>query len=307
MAPFSISSFAHRWLIRGLWTTFALGGMVSLAMALSMLLDSRLAETGLSSLKVGFKVPVDIITDLAKFNFSTLRPTQYLYDRGQSLVDIPGVTFTDIQPIQSSLPSIVGSAASEVEAVQSTVSSELWTIATDAAAAIQSDVAATVPKNMSLGLEKLCLGWENETINCYLLPLNLSSMIPGTLDDILGDPVQQLQEIEDSLVTTILKTVRRSLMAGIVLLLAFSLILLFWEFPNELWRRAIMAPLGITCLMVPFLISTVVLFVVQTGIKNKLASNSYISAENGDASTLGLIGLIFSAVTFAAAVGITML
>lgn len=205
------------------------------------------------------------------------------------------------------MPSAVGGAASEVQAAQSTLTSELWAVATDAAAALESEVAATVPKNMSLGLEKLCLGWENETRNCYLLPLNISSMIPTALDDILGDPVQQLQEIEDSLVTTILKTVRRSLMAGIVLLLGFSLILLFWEFPNELWRRAIMTPLGIACLIVPLLISTVILFVVQTGIKNKVESSSYISAENGNASTLGLIGLIFSAVAYAAAVGITML
>ncbi|EED20941.1 hypothetical protein TSTA_081740 [Talaromyces stipitatus ATCC 10500] len=147
----NFSSPAHRWLISGLWTTFALGGMVSLALALSMLLDSRLAETGLSFLKVGFKAPVDINADLVKFNFSTLLPTQYLYDRSQDLVDIPSVTFTDVQPILSSLPPVVGSAASEVQAAQSTVRSELWTIATDAAAAIQSEVAATDLRNFVLG------------------------------------------------------------------------------------------------------------------------------------------------------------
>lgn len=65
----NISSPAHRWLIISLWTTFALGGMVSLALTLSMLLDSRLAETGISYLKVGLKTLVDVNTDLASSTF----------------------------------------------------------------------------------------------------------------------------------------------------------------------------------------------------------------------------------------------
>ena len=188
--------------------------------------------------------------------------------------------------------------------VPTTISSDFEAITTDAAAR-PTDVM--VPRNMTLGLQKACFGWKNETLACYSQPLNISLIVPRVLLDVLSKPIRQLQAIESTVVSPILETVRRSLVAGIVLLLLFSLVMLFWEFPNQLWKRAIMTPLGLTCLILPFLISTVAMFIVQSDVHAELSSSSVASVRDGDASKVGLIGLVFSAVMFAVSVAIMMI
>jgi hypothetical protein len=212
----------------------------------------------------------------------------------------------DAAAIQPILSSAVDNAASGIQVVQTAVTSELRSVATDTAAAAQSELGTIVPKNMSIGLDKACVGWENDTLACYSLPLNISLIVPSVLLDVLSSPIRQLQGIENTVISAILETIRGSLIAGIVLLLLFSLVMLFWEFPNNLWRRAIMAPLGLACLILPFLISTVVMFVVQSKIHEHLDSSSFVSVQDGDASKFGLVGLIFSALMFAATVAIVI-
>ncbi|EED22515.1 conserved hypothetical protein [Talaromyces stipitatus ATCC 10500] len=284
------SSGAHPRLNSVLWVTSAVAGFISLALAVSVLLDPEFAESGVS---------------IFRFNFTSLLSTQFLSERQLELLSIPEASSEDVPPI---VATAVEGAASDIQAAQTVVSSALQAAATDAATAVQSDLSTVVPENMSIGLGKVCFGWENNsTQDCRGLPFNISSVVPSTLSGILSAPLQQLQEVENKVVSAILETVRRSLIVGIVLLLMFFLLLLFWEFPNDLWRRAVMTPLGFTCLVVPFLISTAVMFVVQSDIRKKIDDSSLISVQDGGASNLILVGLIFSILMFGATVSITLI
>lgn len=198
-------------------------------------------------------------------------------------------------------------ATSDIQAAQTVISSALQAVATDAATAVQSGLSTVVPQNMSIGLGKVCFGWENNsTRDCRGLPFNISSVVPSTLSGILSVPIRQLQQIENKVVSAILETVRGALIAGIILLLLFFLLLLFWEFPNDMWRRALMTPLGFICLVVPCLISTAVIFTVQSDIRHTIDDGFLISVQDGGASNLILVGFIFSILMFGTTVGITL-
>jgi hypothetical protein len=235
-----------------------------------------------------------------KFNFTSLLTAQSLYERGLALSDIPEASSEDVPPI---VATAVEGAASGLQAAQTVVSSALQAAATDATSAIQSDLSTVIPKNMSVGLSKVCFMWENNsTHDCHGLPFNISSIVPSTILGVLNAPLQQLQAIENKVVSTILGTVRRSLIAGIVLLLFFFLLLLLWEFPNDVWKRAILTPLGFACLVVPFLTSTAVMFAVQSDIRKVFDGSSLVSVQDGGAGVIGLVGLIFSILMYAATV-----
>ncbi|KUL81990.1 hypothetical protein ZTR_09827 [Talaromyces verruculosus] len=280
---------AHPWLSIVLWITSAVAGFISIALALSVLLDPEFAESGVS---------------IFHFNFSRLLATQLHYERELELFSIPEASSGDIPPI---IATAVEVATSAVRAVPTVVSSALQAVETSAAAAVPSSLSTVIPQNMSLGLGKVCFGWENNsTRDCRGLPFNISSVVPGTLSGILSAPIRQLQQIENKVVSAILETVRRSLIAGIILLLLFFLLLIFWEFPNDMWRRALITPIGFVCVVVPFLISTAVIFTVQSDIRHMIEDASLISVQDGSASNLILVGFIFSVLMFGTTVGITL-
>ncbi|RAO71503.1 uncharacterized protein BHQ10_007515 [Talaromyces amestolkiae] len=283
------SSDAHPWLDNTLWITSAVAGFVSIALALSVLLDPEFAESGVS---------------IFHFNFSGVLATQLRYERGLELLSIPEASSDDVPPI---IATAVEGATSDIQAAQTVISSALQAVATDATTAVQSGLSTAIPQNMSIGLRKVCFGWQNNsTRDCRGLPFNISSVVPSTLSGILSVPIRQLQQIENRVVSAILETVRGALIAGIILLLLFFLLLLFWEFPNNMWRRALMTPLGFICLVVPSLISTAVFFTVQSDIRHTIDDGSLISVQDGGASNLILVGFIFSILMFGATVGITL-
>lgn len=220
------------------------------------------------------------------------------------MLSIPEASSGDVPPI---IATAVEGATSDIQAVPTIVSSALQAVKTGAAAAVQSGLDTMIPQNMSIGLGKVCFGWENNsTRDCRGLPFNISSVVPSTLSGILSAPIRQLQQIENKVVSAILETVRRSLIAGIILLLLFFLLLIFWEFPNDMWRRALITPLGFVCVVLPFLISTAVIFTVQSDIRQTIDDGSLISVQDGSASNLILAGFIFSILMFSATVGITL-
>ncbi|OKL55268.1 hypothetical protein UA08_09428 [Talaromyces atroroseus] len=279
---------AHPWLSSVLWITSAVAGFISITLAVSVLLDPEFAKSGVS---------------IFRFNFTSLFSTQFLYERQVELLSIPEASSEDVPPI---IATAVEGAASDIQAAQTSVSAALQAAATDAATAVQLGLSTVIPNNMSIGLGKVCFGWENNsTPDCHGLPFNISSVVPGTVSEILSVPLQQLQEIENKVVSAILETVRGSLIAAIVLPLLFFLLLLFWEFPNDLWMRAIMTPIGFACLVVPFLISTAVMIVVQSDISKKIDDSPLISVQDGGASKLILVGFVFSILMFGATVSIT--
>lgn len=51
-----------------------------------------------------------------------------------------------------------------------------------------------------------------------------------------------------------------------------------------------MTPFKVVCLVIPFLIAIVVIFIVQSDIYEMIKDTSLISIQNGDASNLILVG-----------------
>jgi hypothetical protein len=205
----------------------------------------------------------------------------------------PDATSENIVPILS------GAAGSAATAVQSAVSSGLHAAATGASTVIPSAVEDALFQNMSLGFKQICLGWQNRSRVCHDLPVNLSAVMPPLLEDVWTSPVQQLQQAEEEVVSAVMGTARQSLIAGVVLLVAFAIVVVFRPRATEAWRKAILVSIGFGCLVVPFLLSTVMVYETQAQIHKILHESSFVAIENGNAAKLSLVALIFSLCMFA--------
>ena len=134
-----------------------------------------------------------------------------------------------LQPISSQVQSIIGSSTTLVEsavrgptiaalsarniaalAIKSDINIAALVIesgANIAALAIESGANAiaivaqniannfineNIPRNLLVGIEKLYLKYANSTRDYYILPLNISDIIPKVILDLLGDEIQTL-------------------------------------------------------------------------------------------------------------------
>jgi hypothetical protein len=203
------------------------------------------------------------------------------------------------------VPTALGSVAT---GVQSAVGSE----ASAAQSAIQSAAAAVGSielGNMSIGTEKLCLGFKDGRVDCRDLPLNISSILPESLSSVLGESLETLQTIQNTLVSAILGTVRRSLIAGIALVVSFAVLLFFHRSAQSPCQRVIMIMVGLACLVIPFAISTATVRVVLSKFERSVRDHlsQFFTTENGDVGTYCTAALVCATVMMVTSIAITLM
>lgn len=238
-----------------------------------------------------------LLDNKPQFNITSIVPSQLFRDDQLSLA-IPDASA--VESIISSAPSAIGGAASRIQAVQSTVVSDLQTAASEAASAAGSKLESVVPGNLSVGLTKVCFGWRNGTLECYGQPMDVSSVLTGSVFDIV------VHIFEQTVTGPLLRTVRNFLIIGVVLFPVFSALLLLLRISSDSWRRACVVLSGLLCLLVPFSISTSIILHMQAVIGKEVRSSSIVTVRQGDGGSMSLTGLIFAGVALAAAVGLAM-
>ncbi|KAF2113729.1 hypothetical protein BDV96DRAFT_601206 [Lophiotrema nucula] len=149
---------------------------VILALVLSVLVKKDNEKSGIVTLR---------------FNL-TSNLTAGLFSKDQSIA--PRAFFDDPESLIDAAKSAIGPAASKVKSAASSVSTSL-----------QGTLEKTIPKNLSLGTQKFCVGFV-DNITCKGLPLNLSDLLPDTVEnlprpfgDAIRDEVHNLQPIADAL------------------------------------------------------------------------------------------------------------
>lgn len=207
-------------------------------------------------------------------------------------------------PILSGAVGSAVTAVTAVTAVPSVVSSEWHVVATEAPTISPPALGDVWIQNISVGLEKICLGWENRSRTCHDLPLNLSTVLAPSLADVWQSLAPQLQQAEQKVVSAIMGTARRSLIAGIVLLVAFAGVVVFCPPAMPSWRIAILVAVGLGCLVGPWLVTTVIVYETQMRISRMLQEYSFVAIENGDAARFSLVALIFGVCMFVTATAI---
>ncbi|KAH8691905.1 hypothetical protein BGW36DRAFT_431147 [Talaromyces proteolyticus] len=271
------------------WATlvvFIIAGVVSIVLALVVLLDPNLKGSGIVTLQVGIAAP---------------SPELRLFKDSPLGLGIP----PPIETIAAGAPTALGSV---VTGVQSAVGSE----ASAAQSAIQSAAAAVDSielGNISIGTENLCLGFKNGRVDCRGLPLNISSILPETLSSVLGESLETLQTIENTLVSAILGTVRRSLIAGVVLVISCAILSFFHRSTQRPWQRVTIILVSIVCLITPFVISTATVHVVLSKFERSIRDHlsQFFTTQNGRVGTYCTAALVCATVMTVASIGLILM
>jgi hypothetical protein len=185
-----------------------------------------------------------------------------------------------LQPLQSEAQSAANVVATAISPAISKVQS-----AASAATAIP-DIKDMIPRNCSLGTKQFCFGFDNRT-ECNDLPLNLSNIVPEAVATVIGDQVQALQPLPGILAKVTVANIQHCLILGPVLMFVMIIILCFANYLLRLSIRTGMVIIfvaGLIC-CIPFVIPTVILFVVQSKIENLPSS---IEVQKGDVSNYSL-------------------
>jgi hypothetical protein len=132
----------------------------------------------------------------------------------------------------------------------------------------------------------------------------MSSLFAEPVINILGDSLQSLQTVESILVSAILGTIRRSLIAGVALVIIFGAILVWQKNLTPPWKRTAILCVGIVGLLIPFLISTVTVFLVEAEVRRHLPH--LFAVEHGNTRNYCVAALVCAAVMAFAGVGIVV-
>jgi hypothetical protein len=140
--------------------------------------------------------------------------------------------FIDPRDLINDLKSATGPAASQVVDAAKLIISEVPELATkvksaaiSAATSLQGTIKKSIPQNLSLGTYRFCIGFI-DTIDCKGLPLNLSDLLPASVEDLPGsftdaikDSMNRLQPAATAL--TNIAYIRVFLLFGLILLFIF--------------------------------------------------------------------------------------
>lgn len=189
-------------------------------------------------------------------------------------------------------------------AAQSAVNSGVSTIQTAAA-----EVGSVDLDRISMGIGSLCLIFQNSTPSCQPLPLDISSLLPSAVVTILGDSLQTLQKIEDTLVSQILGTVRRSLISGVVLVILCGALLLVLRGLTRSWMVITVTTLCALCPVITFLVPTITVFLVQKYITQSVTEHlsQFLTSQNGNVSYYCVAALISTVVMIASGISVLIL
>lgn len=211
-------------------------------------------------------------------------------------------------PVASQAVNAAKSITSEVPELVTKVQSA----ASAAATSLEGSIKEIIPRNLSLGTRQLCIGFF-DSIDCKGLPLNLSDVLPDSVEDlpspfktIVQDSVDSLQPIATAL--TNITYIRVSLIVGLVLVCLFAIlfiastlgkILCIVGIVFELGLRSkiiVHTVLGLIC-CVPVAAATAILILFREKVN---ALPSWIQVEHGEVGSICI-----GALSFAAALTIT--
>ncbi|KAH8691846.1 hypothetical protein BGW36DRAFT_464490 [Talaromyces proteolyticus] len=243
-------------------------------------LGSIIAVTGIGSVVLGFEALLNptlqesgIVT--MNVNLGALVPTQVPH----LARNMPQMIPDELETVAGSMPTIINSG---VGSVATAIQSKATTVIQGANSAL---------RNISLGTRKICL---NGSPNCKALPFDISSALPPGASDVLGDTLKMFQSLE----TTIFGTLRNSLIAGVTLVVCFSigfgLTLWLLRCLFTPWRRAAITLVGFSCLVIPPLVSMVTVSLLQSRVEESVSHNTVFSIQKGDARKY-CVGAFFGA------------
>lgn len=216
--------------------------------------------------------------------------------------DIPGSDILGL--LQSEAQGAANVAATAIPGAISKVQSAASAAATAIPRA--KAIEALIPRNCSLGTKQFCVGFSNRT-ECNSLPLNISDIVPkalanlvddkaqpleGILVSIIVNQVQALQPLEGILTRVTPSNTQVCLILGLVLMLVLRVIFACSIFSRIFSLASFLFKLGvfirvIVCLvsglicLIPFLIPTVILYILQSKPQNLPSS---IEVEKGEVS-----------------------
>jgi hypothetical protein len=133
--------------------------------------------------------------------------------------------------------------------------------------------ATHLPKNVSLGTQKLCVGFAND-INCTPLPLKISDLLPKKVEDLpdpvkngIHDQVNLLQPFVTAL--TNVAHIQLGLILGLVLMLLFAILFISLILNRRIVRILsrqsrilVHVTLGVICCF-PLLAAVVILVILR--------------------------------------------
>jgi hypothetical protein len=201
-----------------------------------------------------------------------------------------------LEDLQDGARSALEAAATRVAGAATQAESAI----SSAAATVQS-IEDYVPRNCSLGTKRFCIGYKQD-VNCSGLPLNLTSLLPVSLQELPGpvenairDRVETLSQLADSSTRFSAFSVSATLISGLVLMimvvvLALSLSLgrpqvitgVFGKL-RVVSRALALLTLGLVCCF-PFVLLAVIL---HTVLKAARGLPSWVEVKTGEACGLG--------------------
>jgi hypothetical protein len=197
-----------------------------------------------------------------------------------------------LEDLQDGARSALEAAATRVAGAATQAESAI----SSAAATVQS-IEDYVPRNCSLGTKRFCIGYKQD-VNCSGLPLNLTSLLPVSLQELPGpvenairDRVETLSQLADSSTRFSAFSVSATLISGLVLMimvvvLALSLSLgrpqvitgVFGKL-RVVSRALALLTLGLVCCF-PFVLLAVIL---HTVLKAARGLPSWVEVKTGEA------------------------
>lgn len=278
---------------------FLTAAVASVTLSLIILVDHDLRDTGIATLKVRAEVN-NLLASLMEFK---VRATGFPISTLNVERDNPfgGAIPPPIPTDVVAAPTAIGAVAS---GVQSVANSEVSTIQTAAA-----EVGSIQLESISLGIGSLCLVSQNSTLNCKPLPLDLSLLLPSAVITILGDSLQTLQKIEDTLVSRILGTLRHSIVSGVVLVILCGVLLLVLRGWTRSWKVITVTALCALCPIIPFLVSTITAFLVQKFITQSVNEHlsQFMTSQSGNVGYYCMADLICVVVMIASGISVLIL
>ncbi|KAK5188865.1 hypothetical protein LTR96_010869 [Exophiala xenobiotica] len=144
----------------------------------------------------------------------------------------------------------VGSVASDAATAASAAASQANSIASAAATAVNGG-STEIPQNLSIGTKQYCVGFSNH-VECQQLPVNVSSIVPQLVSNILSEQTGDLDHLRSVLAKATAVWIREPFIIGtataLVVAVVFCTSMVSWPFGAGTLLQ------GLTLLLMPRLI-----------------------------------------------------
>jgi hypothetical protein len=193
-------------------------------------------------------------------------------------------TTIPFQPLQSEAHSLLSTAVS-------VISSETQAVANAAATAI-SDIEADLPKNLSLGTKKFCIGYNNRTQSCQSLPLNVSNILPTNIANFLDSEFNFVDPLEGIMAKVTPINIEGCLILGttLVFIVTSGLIGIFFNFLH-VFSTLLKVGVGLLCVLC-FALFFIPYFTLHSVQSKLMGLDSILGLKEGNVGQLSMGALV---------------